>query len=127
MIAIKQNAFMAYTGGCVLEDVEINSTSSTPLIIEEDAVFYEKDSAVTITVNAAKLATVTSCPVGNYSSPVNLIYNVQEPITFNRRVLSSFDNSTVTIYKPNIINWHNMVMIGVSGTCIPTLWKAQIM
>ena len=98
MIAIKQDAFMAYTGGCVLEDVEINSTSSTPLIIEENAFFYESGNTVTITVNAATLPTVTSCPVGNYGSPVNLIYNVQEPITFNQRVLSRFyGNLTVTI------------------------------
>ena len=90
MIAVKKDAFMAYTGGCVLEDVEINSTSSTPLIIENQAIFYEKDSAVTITVNAAKLATVTSSPVNNYGSPVNLIYNVEQPITFNQRAFSSF-------------------------------------
>ncbi len=99
MIAIKQDAFMAYTGGCVLEDVEINSTSSTPLIIENQAIFYEKDSAVTITVNAAKLATVTSCPVGNYSSPVNLIYNVEQPITFNKNALTE-PSSDLTVTFP---------------------------
>ena len=89
MIAIKQNAFMAYTGGCVLEDVVITSTSSAPLTIENNAIFYEKDSAVTITVNAATLPTVTSCPVDNYSSPVNLIYNVEQPITFNKNALTN--------------------------------------
>ena len=88
MIAIKQDAFMAYTGGCVLEDVEINSTSSTPLIIEENAVFYGSDNTVTITVNAVKLATVTNSPVNNYGSPVNLIYNVEQPITFKKNALT---------------------------------------
>lgn len=89
MIAIKQDAFMAYTGGCVLEDVEINSTSSTPLIIESNAVFYQSGNTVTLTVNAVKLATVTNSPVGNYSSPVNLIYNVEQPITFNKNALTN--------------------------------------
>ena len=88
MIAIKHDAFMAYTGGCVLEDVEINSTSSTPLIIERNAVFYESDNTVTLTVNAVELATVTNSPVGNYSSPVNLIYNVEQPITFKKNALT---------------------------------------
>ena len=97
MIAIKQDAFMAYTGGCVLEDVEINSTSSTPLIIEKNAVFYESDNTVTITVNAVKLATVTNSPVGNYSSPVNLIYNVEQPITFEKNALTDpWSGLTVT-------------------------------
>ena len=88
MIAVKEDAFMAYTGGCVLEDVEINSTSSTPLIIERNAVFYESDNTVTITVNAVKLATVTDSPVNNYGSPVNLIYNVEQPITFKKNALT---------------------------------------
>lgn len=88
MIAIKQDAFMAYTGGCVLEDVEINSTSSTPLIIESNAVFYQSGNTVTLTVNAVKLATVTNSPVDNYSSPVNLIYNVEQPITFKKNALT---------------------------------------
>ena len=97
MIAIKQDAFMAYTGGCVLEDVEINSTSSTPLIIEENAVFYESDNTVTITVNAVKLATVTNSPVNNYGSPVNLIYNVEQPITFEKNALTEpWGDLTVT-------------------------------
>ena len=97
MIAIKQDAFMAYTGGCVLEDVEINSTSSTPLIIERNAVFYESDNTVTITVNAVKLATVTNSPVDNYSSPVNLIYNVKQPITFKKNALTEpWSDFTVT-------------------------------
>ena len=72
MIAIKQDAFMAYNGGCVLEDVKINSTSSTPLIIEKDAVYYRSGNNVTVTVNAVKLATVTNSPVNNYGTPVNL-------------------------------------------------------
>ncbi|MEE3334208.1 MAG: hypothetical protein VZR54_08070 [Ruminococcus sp.] len=97
MIAIKQDAFMAYTGGCVLEDVVITSTSSAPLTIENQAIFYEKDSAVTITVNAVKLATVTNSPVGNYSSPVNLIYNVEQPITFEKKALTDpWSGLTVT-------------------------------
>lgn len=89
MIAIKQDAFMAYTGGCVLENVEINSTSSTPLIIEENAVFYRSGNTVTLTVNAVEVATVSSCPINNYSSPVNLIYNVEQPITFKKNALTS--------------------------------------
>ena len=97
MIAIKQDAFMAYTGGCVLEDVEINSTSSTPLIIERNAVFYESGNTVTLTVNAVKLATVTNSPVDNYSTPVNLIYNVEQPITFKKNALTEpRDDLTVT-------------------------------
>ena len=88
MIAIKQEAFMAYTGGCVLQDVEINSTSSTPLIIEEEAVFYRSGNTVTVTVNAVELATVTNSPVKNYSTPVNLIYNVEQPITFKKNALT---------------------------------------
>ena len=99
MIAIKQDAFMAYTGGCVLEDVEINSTSSTPLIIERNAVFYESDNTVTITVNAVKLATVTNSPVNNYGSPVNLIYNVEQPITFNKNALTE-PSSDLTVTFP---------------------------
>ena len=97
MIAIKQDAFMAYTGGCVLEDVEINSTSSTPLIIERNAVFYESDNTVTLTVNAVELATVSSCPINNYSTPVNLIYNVEQPITFKKNALTDpWSDLTVT-------------------------------
>ena len=88
MIAIQQDAFMAHNGGCVLEDVKINSTSSTPLIIEEKAVFYRSGNTVTVTVNAVKLATVTNSPVKNYGSPVNLIYNVEQTITFNKNALT---------------------------------------
>ena len=88
MIAIQKDAFMAYNGGCVLEDVKINSTSSTPLIIEKEAVFYRSGNTVTVTVNAVKLATVTNSPVNNYGTPVNLIYNVEQPITFNKNALT---------------------------------------
>ena len=88
MIAIQNSAFMAYNGGCVLEDVKINSTSSTPLIIEEQAVFYRSGNTVTVTVNAMKLATVTNSPVKNYSTPVNLIYNIEQPITFKKNALT---------------------------------------
>ena len=88
MIAIKQDAFMAYNGGCVLEDVKINSTSSTPLIIEKQAVFYRSGNNVTVTVNAVELATVTNSPVNNYGTPVNLIYNVEQPITFKKNALT---------------------------------------
>lgn len=91
MIAIKNNAFMAYTNGCVLEDVTITSTSSTPLTIENEAFFYMKDSSVTITVDAKQLATVTSCPVDNYSSPVNLIYS--KPATFKKNALTALSGN----------------------------------
>lgn len=97
MIVIKRNAFMAYTGGCVLEDVEITSTSSAPLNIEGESIFYEKDSPVTMTINAVKLATVSSSPISNYISPVNLIYNVQQPIMFKKSALTEpYRDMTVT-------------------------------
>lgn len=91
---IKTQAFEAYTDGCVLEDIVITSSLPKQLDIEPGAFLYDKEedpNPVNLTINTLSLDTVRGCPIENYGSPVNLVYNVRHPIVFEKNALAEFD------------------------------------
>lgn len=65
-----------------LETVEINSV--VPISFLGEGIFYKQESAVTITITAPGIVNVESEIVGNYYSPVNMIFNVPATTVFEK-------------------------------------------
>ena len=82
--------------GSQLTDVEIKTT--VPLAISKKVFFYDQAGAVNFTITAPSITYVGIHPFFNYGSPRYIVFNVPEPIPFEK---GSFDDlkagETVTI------------------------------
>lgn len=91
--------FACYTENSQLETVEINSV--TPIMFSGSSgagIFYRQDGAVTITITAPGIVDVESEIIGNYGSPVNMIFNMPATTVFEKKWFSGLRNNfAVTI------------------------------
>ena len=93
---LSTNMFVCYVNDSQLTDVEIKTT--VPLAISNLVFYYYQDGAVNFTITAPSITSVGKHPFTNYGSPRYIVFNVPEPIPFDK---GSFDDleagETVTI------------------------------
>ncbi len=92
--------FACYTQNSQLETIEINSVA--PIMFSGTSggsgIFYKQDGAVTLTITAPAIVDVDGEIIGNYGSPVNMIFNMPATTVFEKKWFSSLANNfAVTI------------------------------
>ena len=91
--------FGCYTEKSQLETVEINSVA--PIMFSGTSgagIFYKQDGAVTLTITAPGIVDAENQIIGNYGSPVNMIFNMPATTVFEKKWFSGLRNNfAVTI------------------------------